>query len=466
MDLPIYAYEGKNMPENLIIYGNIVGHKERLKIEEDSLNYPASFIWRDDPRLFKIVDGSYMVFVDLDDQRFSDPSFLMSIATGGNKVRLIGKVDTLDQDQTIRYSKLGISELLSRDECLHRLNDFLNELETDVKKPENLTSKYSLDSLIGSSSQITEIRNNIKLLSEVDYPSALILGETGTGKSLIAKILHHTGVRQYHNLVEVNCSAIPDELFESELFGHAKGAFTDAKTEKMGLFEYATEGTIFFDEVGNLSGPAQAKLLKVLEDKKLRKVGDINEREINVRVVAATNLDLARTVEEGKFREDLYYRLNLLTVDIPSLRERKIDIPDIVEHYLTFYSTIYHKPGLKMNSEVIKTLQGHNWPGNIRELCNIVERAVLLAKSRKIILKDIKSALENSRVGLSERKQIKIEIPTQGISLQEIEHRVVKQVLDMFNWNKSRTAQFLNISRPRLRRILENIGLEQNRRLE
>ncbi|MFZ5979359.1 MAG: sigma-54 interaction domain-containing protein [Candidatus Zixiibacteriota bacterium] len=452
------------MSENLIIYGNIVGHKDRLKIEEDSLNYPASFIWRDEPRLFKIADGSYMVFVDLDDQRFSDPSFLMSIATGGQKVKLIGKVDTPDQIRTLHFSKLGISELLSADDCLKRLNAFLGELETEVRKPDNLSSKYSLDSLVGKSSQINEIRKNIQLLAEVDYPSALILGETGTGKSLIAKILHHTGVRQYHNLVEVNCSAIPDELFESELFGHAKGAFTDAKTEKMGLFEYASEGTIFFDEIGNLSGSAQAKLLKVLEDKKLRKVGDINEKEINVRVIAATNLDLTRAVEEGKFREDLYYRLNLLTIDLPSLRERIQDIPDIVEYYLRFYSTIYHKPGLSINDEVIDALQGHSWPGNIRELCNIVERAVLLAKSKKIVLKDIKSALKNSRVGLNERRQIKIDVPSQGIALHEIELLVVKQVLDMFGWNKSKTAEFLNISRPRLRRILEKIGLEQNRR--
>ena len=452
------------MSDNLIIYGNIVGHRERQQIEEGSLNYAASLIWRDDPRLFKITDGSYLVFVDLDDNRFSDPSFLMSLATAGKKVRLVGKTVSPDQESTIRFSKLGISEILTPDECLRRLNSFLNELETDVRKIENRAPQYNLDMLVGNSTGVSEIRNSIKVLAEVDFPSAMILGETGTGKSLVAKILHHTGLRRYYNLVEVNCSAIPDELFESELFGHAKGAFTDARSEKMGLFEYAMNGTIFFDEVGNLSGSAQAKLLKVLEDKKLRKVGDINEKEINVRVVAATNLDLEKAVSEGRFREDLYYRLNLLTINIPTLRERAEDIPEIVGHYLKYYTTIYRKPELRLRPEALEALKSYSWPGNIRELCNVIERAVLLSRGRELGPKNINSALKNGRVGLNERRQIVIDIPPQGISLQEVEHLVIKQVLDMFNWNKTKAADYLNISRPRLRRIIENIGLEQNRR--
>ena len=232
----------------------------------------------------------------------------------------------------------------------------------------------------------------------------------------------------------------------------------------MGLFEYAMNGTIFFDEVGNLSGSAQAKLLKVLEDKRLRKVGDINEKEINVRVVAATNLDLEKAVKEGKFREDLFYRLNLLTINIPTLRERADDVPEIANHYLKYYTTIYRKPDLHFKPEALEALKNYSWPGNIRELCNIIERAVLLSRGKNLGLKNIKSALKNGRVGLNERRQIVIDVPPQGVSLQEIEHLIIKQVLDMFNWNKTKAADFLNISRPRLRRIIENIGLEQNRR--
>lgn len=464
MNLPIKAGIGKNMSDNLIIYGNIVGYKERQQIEEDSLNKAASLIWRDDPRLFKITDGAYLVFVDLDDKRFSDPSFLMSIATAGKQVRLVGKATSPDQDCTLRYSKLGISEILSSEQCLNRLHIFLNELEAGARKPEKPVSQYSIESLVGCSTLIEEIKNNLKLLSEVDFPSALILGETGTGKSLVAKILHHTGLRQYYNLVEVNCSAIPDELFESELFGHARGAFTDARSEKMGLFEYAMNGTIFFDEVGNLSASAQSKLLKVLEDRKLRKVGDVSEKEVNVRVIAATNLELDRAVKEGRFREDLYYRLNLLTLHLPSLRERPEDIPIIAEHYLKFYSTIYRKPDLKFKPEALETLRDCNWPGNIRQLCNIIERAVLLARGKELGLSNIKSALKSGRVGLNERRQIIIDIPPQGITLQEIDNLVIKQVLDMFGWNKTKAADFLKISRPRLRRMIENLGLERNRR--
>ena len=187
--------------------------------------------------------------------------------------------------------------------------------------------------------------------------TVLIEGPSGSGKELLARAIHNLSSRHKHPYVIVNCGTLPPSLFESELIGYMKGAFTDAKSEKMGLFEYATNGTIFFDEVGNLSPSAQAKLLKVLEDKKLRKVGDIAEKEINVRVIAATNLHLEKAVNDGSFREDLYYRLNLLTLYIPSLRERPEDIPAIVNHYLNFYATIYRKNKLTINDDAVELLK-------------------------------------------------------------------------------------------------------------
>jgi len=298
----------------------------------------------------------------------------------------------------------------------------------------------------------------------VDFPGAMILGKTGSGKGLIAKILHYTGVRRNHNLVEVNCSAIPDELFESELFGHVKGAFTDAKSDKMGLFEYAQNGTLFLDEVGNLSASAQSKLLKILEDKKLRKIGSVQETDINVRVVAATNLNLDNAVRDGKFREDLYYRLNLLTLEIPDLKERLEDIPLLTAHYLEFYSKIYGKPGLTIEDQALAEMREYSWPGNIRELCNVIERAVLLTKGRTVKAKLVRAAFKNSRINLADRQMISINVPQHGIGLDTIELQIVKQVLDMFSWNKTEAARFLKISRPRLRRILQDAAPTLNRR--
>jgi DNA-binding NtrC family response regulator len=243
-----------------------------------------------------------------------------------------------------------------------------------------------------------------------------------------------------------------------------KGAFTDARSEKMGLFEYAQSGTLFLDEVGSLSASAQAKLLKILEDKKLRKVGDVNEKDINVRVVAATNLDLEKAIEAGNFREDLYFRLNLLVIRIPPLRERKEDLSALTEHYLHFYSILYNYPDITISDSALDAMQQHSWPGNVRELCNVIERAVLLSKGDIIEVKDVETAFKKGRLTIQDRRQITIDLPPQGLSLSEIEQCVIKQVLNACNWNKTEAAKLLKISRPRLRRILENAGVDQNRR--
>ena len=452
------------MPDREIIYGDIVDENQRRKIKDKYSVEDKYLLWKNDTELVNCKENLSQIFVDLDNPVFSSPDFLMSLVTAGESVKIVGKLNKPSMDEAIRVSKMGVSELLTPDECLKRIDNLLGEIENLEENKSGESSKTGIAGLYGVSRQVAEIRKTIALLADVDFPSALILGETGTGKSLICKILHNTGIRARHNLVEVNCSAIPDELFESELFGHTRGAFTGAKAEKMGLFEYAQDGTLFLDEVGNLTASAQGKLLKILEDKKLRRVGDVDEKDINVRVVAATNLNLEKAIEKGTFREDLYFRLNLLTVEIPPLRERPEDIPELIGHYLSFYSTLYRKPEVSINESAVEEMQRYEWPGNVRELCNIIERAVLLTRTGKIKLNDIKHALKKGRISASEREQIVIEIPPQGVSLKEIEQDVIKQVLNMCNWNKSEAAKFLKISRPRLRRILESIGVEQNRR--
>jgi two-component system, NtrC family, response regulator AtoC len=452
------------MPGRTIIFGNIADKNRLRKLSERQDGTDSGLQCHDAPTLFETGAEQTLVFVDLDDPRFAASDFLVSVATAGQHVKLIGKAQSPCLEETKRVARLGVSEVLSADECLMRLEQVLRKAE-DVRTTDNTPiSRYGCQSLIGASPQMNDIRETVRVLSEVDFPSALILGETGTGKSLISKVLHYSGVRAHHNLVEVNCSAIPEELFESEVFGHVKGAFTDAKSDKRGLFEYANGGTLFLDEVGTLSGSAQAKLLKIVEDKKLRKVGTVDELDINVRVVAATNMNLQEAIGQGRFREDLFFRLNLLTVQIPPLRERPEDIPELIDYYLAYYATNYGKHVSGVSAEATRRMQQHRWPGNVRELCNVIERAVLLGKGKSIDVEDVGLALKDGRVSLAERRQIVIDIPTQGVPLDEIEQTVVKQVLNMFAWNKSATAEFLGISRPRLRRIIEAAGLERDRR--
>ncbi len=450
----------KVTPHSAIVYGNVLNDRNFKNIKKKK----SSICFKQDNSLFQITESSQMtVFVDLDDPNYVDPSFLISIATAGENIKLIGKADNLNIEDTINVSKFGISEVLNQEQCLQRLHQFLDKIENESKQNNSNNSKFGFDTLIGISPQTEKIRSTLELLSDVDFPSALILGDTGTGKSLISKILHHSGTRSNHNLVEVNCSAIPDELFESELFGHAKGAFTGAKAEKIGLFEYAQNGTLFLDEVGNLSMSAQAKLLKILEDKKLRKVGDIDEQDINVRVVTATNTNLIQAIQDGKFREDLYYRLNLLTIEIPPLQERPTDIPELINYYLQFYSKLYNKPNISFSEKGITELQNYSWPGNVRELSNVIERVVLLTKKNIIRYSDIHDSLKKGRNNVDGLKQFVIDIPKNGISLEEVEQKFVSEILKMHDWNKSETASFLKISRPRLRRIIEKAGLVQNR---
>lgn len=442
------------MLKKTIIYGQIINERERRTIEKEHPNQSAFLQWLDDPKILKHPGNDALVIVDLDDPKFMQSDFLLSIATIGQDIKIVGKSENPKPEDIIKVAKLGVSEVLNAEQCLKRLHKFLSELEQVKIESDKDESGIRPESFIGISAAMEEIRKTLRLLSDVDFPSVLILGETGTGKGLIARILHQTGLRRKYNLVEVNCSSIPDELFESELFGHTKGAFTDAKQEKMGLFEYAQNGTIFLDEVGNLSSSAQSKLLKIVEEKKLRKVGSVEEKDINVRVVAATNLDLQKAIAQGRFREDLFFRLNLLTIEIPSLSKRLEDIPAIAAHYLEHFASLYGKQNLKIEPAAVSEMEKYHWPGNVRELCNVIERAVLLNKSKAIGKNEIKAVLDKKKSAASAATSVNLEIPIDGKPLREIEQSIVKSVLEKLKGNKSETARILQISRPRLRRIL------------
>jgi len=403
-------------------------------------------------------------YVDLEKPEFCKPEFLIQLAKSFDKLRIVGITESATVEETARVAQMGVAEIMNKEKFLTCIDAYVNPGKKKPPKEESPpTNIFSSASLIGHSPKIVEIKKMVEHLSEVDYPNAVIFGETGTGKDLLAKVLHYSGVRKEENFIEVNCSAIPDELFESELFGHKKGAFTDARNDKAGLFEFASNGTIFLDEIGNLTSPAQAKLLKILESRKLRALGAVEETDINVRVLAATNINLEQAVAQRRFREDLLFRLNLIAVHLPPLRERKMDIPDLAKFNFDFYRTLYNRQYLTLDDSALESLQNHSWPGNIRELRNVIERAVLLATDKRITAAQLSDAVKNGRVTARERKKIIVEIPDQGISLKAIERQIIAEILNMVGWNRTQASQLLGISRARLRRIMDENGLIEKR---
>ena len=308
---------------------------------------------------------------------------------------------------------------------------------------ENIDKNYS--KIIGKSSCMYDIFSKIKKVAETDA-NILLLGENGTGKELVAREIHRKSLRSSEIFLGVDLGAISESLFESELFGHTKGAFTDANDERAGKFESASGGTIFLDEIGNLSLSMQAKLLSVLEKRTVTKVGADREVQINVRVISATNQDLKKLVANNLFREDLLYRINTIEIEIPPLRERQEDIIEIANHYLNLYSSRYGKSNLKFDNKTINNLLKYSWPGNIRELRHTIEKAVILSESDVLSISDLR--IENEFIS-----------PTDKLSLDEIEKRAILKVLKKYKWNHSHTADELKIARTTLIRKLKKYGL-------
>lgn len=312
----------------------------------------------------------------------------------------------------------------------------------------------SASEIVGKSSAIQKLLRLIDKAGPTDSP-VLIQGESGTGKELVARALHKGSRRAEKPMVAINCAALPEALLESELFGHEKGAFTGAVAAKMGLFEVADGGTLFVDELGELAGGLQAKLLRVLEDGRIRRVGATRETQVDVRVVAATNRNLAERVKAGKFRDDLYYRLNVVTIDLPPLRERRDDLPLLIDHFL-------RRPvpgGWQLTAAAHRAMCSYSWPGNIRELANVIERAKILADDQLIDLEQLPEAILDPAETEQASSEAAGPAGRDDLSLLEREH--VATVLKRERGNKARAAKALGVSRRSLYRLIEKYGLTE-----
>lgn len=317
---------------------------------------------------------------------------------------------------------------------------------------------FRFDRIVGASNAIQEVILLARKVARSEATTVLIQGESGTGKDLLAKAIHYESARAEEPFMEIACTAVPETLLESELFGHERGAFTDAKTQKKGLVELAHGGTLFLDEIGDMTAGLQAKLLRVLEERRFRRVGGTKDIAVDIRVIAATNQDLRQAVESGIFRKDLYYRLQVVTITIPPLRERREDIPRLALHFLEHFSREFKKRLPRLSREAERLLLQHDWSGNVRELRNVIERAMILEDAGKLLPTHLPP--EIARLNPSrEIEAPKFHLPEMGIVLEEVERDFVRQALDLTQGNQTRAARLLGLTRDELRYRVKKFGL-------
>jgi len=372
-------------------------------------------------------------------------------------------------DETIAALRGGAYDFIGKPINLEELQVAIrNGIEANrLRKEVNLfrrerAQQFSFDQIVGESPVMREMLSLARKVAESEVSSVLLQGESGTGKDLIAKAIHYHSTRAAHPFVAINCAALPGTLIESELFGYEKGAFTDAKARKEGLFEQAEGGTLFLDEIGELELSLQAKLLRVLEEGCFRRVGGLKDLPLDVRVIAASNRDLKSEGEAGRFRADLFYRLSVIQIDIPPLRERGDDIRVLAEYYMTGFKNRLRKNIDGIASDALVAFSKYEWPGNVRELRNVIERAMILEDGDEITAKYLPRGLVGDlRIGTDGGHVDLVRLPAAGVSLDDVEMSLVRQALERSGGNQTRAAELLDISRDQLRyrmKKLEELG--------
>ena len=331
------------------------------------------------------------------------------------------------------------------------------QLRREVRALRNAQSQpYSLDRIVGESEAMMSVRALLKKIATSPASTVLLTGESGTGKDLAAKVIHYSSDRANKPFMNVTCSALTETLLESELFGHERGVFTGADRQKRGLFETADGGTVFLDEIGEMVPALQAKLLRFLEEKTFKRVGGTMDIRVDVRVIAATNRKLEDDVKRGRFREDLYYRLKVVPIALPALRERAKDIPLLLKYYVDAFNKEFRKHVEAIAPDAMARLQAYGWPGNVRELRNAVERAMLLGEGKTLTLEDFPVTSGGAAL-LTEG----VALPANGIDLEQLERSLVVQALERTSWNQTRAAALLGLNRDQIRYRIEKFQLER-----
>ncbi len=417
----------------------------------------------------KLVDNDLfdLVLLDIRMPKLDGISALKKIKANAPETIVIMITAYASADTAIKAMKEGAYDYITKPFKVEEIKLIIkNALEKKNLQKENILLKqvvrdrYHFGNIIGQSPKMMVLYDLLEKVSPTKT-NILIAGESGTGKELVAKAIHYNGPRKEKPFVTLNCGAIPESLIESELFGHMKGAFTDAIATKKGLFEVADEGTIFLDEISELPLLMQVKLLRVLQDKEFKRVGGTEDIRVDVRIISATNKDLEEGVKEKRFREDLFYRLNVIQIKLPPLRDRKEDIQILANHFLKKYSEELSKNILKITPEALQILLNYDYPGNVRELQNIIERAVALEGSQELTSHNLSSYL--SEQPLLKKGPIDIEIPSEGIDLEkmvgDLERTLLLKALDKTKGIKKKAAELLHINFRSMRYRLEKYGL-------
>ena len=371
----------------------------------------------------------------------------------------------------VRAMKLGAIDYIKKPFNLEEMLLIIEKAVDAKKKSDQLAyltreerELLGFGEIVGMSKQMQEVFDLIRQVADSPKTSVLICGETGTGKELVAKAIHYNSERAEKPFIEINCSAFQENLLEAELFGYEAGAFTDARQRKKGLFELAHQGSFFLDEIGDMSLEIQSKLLKVIEEQRFRRVGGTKEIKVDTRIISATSQDLKKRITKGLFRQELYYRLNVVTIELPLLNERGEDIILLTEHFVNFFNTEFKRHVTRIDDDVKELLMAHSWPGNVRELKNVIERAVLFEKGELLSRQSVRLFDEpiTSTVAISPTPvhPVEFEIPPEGISMNEIEKSLLKKALSDTNGNQTKAAKLLGITRETIKYKMKKYNLK------
>jgi len=456
------------IPKRILIVDDEENFRHMLSVILIKEGYEVQTASNGDEALQKLIVSPFdQVLCDIRMPRMDGLEFLREIRKTGVEATIIMMSAYGTVDIAIEAMKLGAYDYISKpfkpDEIILTLRKA--EEREQLRRENQLLRKeiareYSFENIVSKNEKMQKIFDVIKKVAQY-RSTVLITGESGTGKELVARALHYNSERSQHPFVPVNCGAIPDNLLESELFGHAKGAFTDAIRTKKGLFEEADGGTLFLDEIGELPGQLQVKLLRVLQDGEIRRIGESKSIQIDVRTVAATVKDLQKEVNAGHFREDLFYRLNVLPIHIPPLRERKEDIPLLIQHFIAKYNQVLSKNVGDIDHNALETLMNYKWYGNVRELENTIERAIVLSDRNSIQLENLPIEIQNFK----EEFQTEA-VPHEEYSIKKasksLETNLIIRALKKTKGNHSQAAKLLEISHRALLYKIKEYGIVEN----
>ena len=367
-------------------------------------------------------------------------------------------------ENAVKAMRLGAYDYVSKPFNLEELSIVVrkaldsSDLKQEVVRLRTETKKNGPPNIIGTSRHVKSLMEVLDKVARSEASTVLVQGESGTGKELVAKWIHYSSNRAEKPFIAINCAAVPATLLESELFGHEKGAFTDAKANKKGLFELADGGTVFLDEIGDMEMGMQAKLLRFLEDRSFRRIGGGRVFTVDVRIISATNKDLHKSIEERTFRNDLYYRLQVIPIMLPSLRERKEDIIPLATHFISLFNRDFNKKIQGIDSLAERMLTEYGWPGNIRELKNVIERAIILGNNDTLLLEHLPLEIVAKTTAPSEVSTSTFRLPPEGIDIEEVERELIRQALEVTEWNQSKAAKKLNLGIDAFRYRMKKFG--------